>query len=140
MTDAQVLAPQINAPNEIFQLCYAQLSQSNPDFLGDEAEEVDDHFRQSDEVLASEHVVLCCNTSCAIVQMTDAQVLAPQCHQRTRAKAETFGAKGRRLDDVEPGLQPTIRLQTNLVPQVVRAQHLVRLREPEFPRTACVFD
>ncbi len=101
-----------------------------------EPEEIDDHLREPDEILAAQHVVLGGDTGGAVIEMADTQVLAAQRHHRRRAEAETLGAEHRSLDDVEASLQATVRLQPHLVPQVIAAQHLVGLGQTELPRAS----
>ena len=94
--------------------------------FGDKAEEVDDHFGQADEILAAQYLVLCCNARSTIVQVADPQVLATQCDHRASTETETLGAEHGCLDNVETGLESTVRLQADLVTHVLGAQNLVR--------------
>ncbi len=107
---------------------------------GDEAEVVDHHLRQAREVLRAQHVVLGGDAGGAVVQMADAQVLAPQRHHGRSAETEALRADDRRLHHIEPGLEPTVGLQAHAVAQIVAAQGLVGLRQSEFPRRAGVLD
>ena len=109
-------------------------------FLSDKAEEVNDHFGQADEVLAAQHFVLRRNTGRAVIQVTDAQILAAKRHHRPGSKTETLRAQHGRLDDIETRLQTAISLQAHLVSHVLRPQYLVRFRQAEFPGTAGIFD
>ena len=111
-----------------------------PGFLGDEAEEVDDHLRQADEVPAAQHIVLGRDTGRAVVQMTDAQILAAERDHRRGAEAEALRAEHGGLDHVETGFETAVGLQANLVPQTVGPQHLVSFRQTEFPGAARILD
>ena len=76
----------------------------------------------------------------AVVQVTDAQVLAAERHHGRRAEAETLGTDDRRLDDIESRLESAVGLQAHAMTQIVEPQRLMRLRETQFPRRAGVLD
>ena len=108
--------------------------------LRDEAEVVDDHLGQTDEVLAAQHVVLCGHTGGAVVQMADAQVLTAQRDHGRRAEAKALSTQHRRLDHVQAGLQSTVSLHAHLVAHVVATQRLVRLGQTQLPGRAGILD
>ncbi len=131
---------QLGAADELRDASDAELRHDLAAFLRHEAEIVDHHLRQADEVLAAQHVVLRRDAGRAVVEMADAQVLAAERDHRCGAEAEALGADDRRLDHIEAGLQAAIGLQAHPVAQVVDAQRLVRLRQPQLPRRARVLD
>ena len=90
--------------------------------------------------LRAQHVVLRGDAGRAIVEVTDAQVLAPQRDHRRGAEAEALRADERRLDHIETGLQAAVGLQSHSMPQFVGAQRLVGLGQTQFPGRAGVFD
>jgi hypothetical protein len=106
----------------------------------DELEIVHDHLGQADEILGAQHVVLRGDAGGAIVEVADPQVLAAQRDHGRGAEAEALGADDRRLDHVEPGLQAAVGLQAHAMAQLVGAQRLMRLGEPQFPGRAGVLD
>ena len=76
----------------------------------------------------------------AVVQVADAQVLAPERHHRRSAEAEALGPDDCRLDDIQTGLQAAVGLQAHPVPQFVGAQGLVGLGQSQLPGRAGVLD
>ena len=131
---------QVDAADQVFELLHAEFCHQLPHLFGHEAEEIDHHLRQADEVLAAQHLVLRGHAGRAIVQVTDAQVLAAERDQRCRAETETLGAKQRGLDDIETGLEAAVGLQPHLVAQIVATQYLVRFRQTQFPGAAGILD
>ena len=111
-----------------------------PALLRHEPEVVHDHLRQADEIAGAQHVVLRGDAGRTVVEMADAQVLAAERHHRRGAEAEALRADDRRLDDVEPGLQSAVGLQPHAMPQIVGAQGLMSLGDPELPRRPRVLD
>ncbi len=57
----------------------------------------------------------------AVVEMTDAQVLAAQGDHRRGAEAEALGAHDARLDDIESGLETAVSLHPHPAPKAVGA-------------------
>ncbi len=128
------------AADEVLQAPHAERRENLADLARDEQEVVHDHLGQADEELRAQHAVLGRNSRGAVVQVADAQVLAAQGDHRCRPEAEAFGSDQRSLDDIEAGLQPAVGLQAHAMPQIVRAQRLMRLRQPQFPGGAGVLD
>ena len=109
-------------------------------FLRHEPEVVDHHFRQADEELRTQHIVLGCDPGGAVVQMADPQVLASEGNHGCGAEAEAFGADHRGLDDVETGLQSAVGLQPHAVAQFVGPQRLMGLGQAQLPGRPGIFD
>ena len=65
-------------------------------------------------------------------------MMQPVRDQRRRREAEFLGAEKRRDDDVTTRLQLTVRLDRDAAAQIVHHQRLVRLRDTQLPRQACV--
>ena len=99
-----------------------------------------DHVDRATEVLVAQLLVLGRDAGRTVVEVADLQILAAQRHHRRGAEAEALGAKNRRLDHVEPGLQAAIGLQPDLVAQAVDAQRLVHFRQAQLPRAPGVAD
>ena len=131
---------QFSAPNQLRDGAHAHGGHDFPALLGDELEVVHHHLGKADEEFGAQHVVLRRHPSRAIVKVTDAQIFAAQCDHGRSAEAEALRADERGLDDVEPGLQAAVRLQTHAVPQFIGAQRLVRFRQSQLPGGAGIFD
>ena len=80
-----------------------------------------DHVDGATEVLVAQVLHLGGDTGGAVVEVADTQVLAAQRHHRCGTEAEALGAKNRRLDHVQAGLQAAVGLQPDLVAQAVYA-------------------
>ena len=130
----------LGAADDLAEAAHPEGCQDLAHFLGDEAEVVHHHLRQAGEVLRAQHVVLRGDAGRAVVEVADAQVLAPERHHRRGAEPEALRPDDRRLHHVESGLEPAVGLQSHAVAQVVAAQRLVRLRQPELPGRARVLD
>ena len=91
-------------------------------------------------MLATQEVILGRYTGGAVVQVANTQVFTAQRDHRRGAETEAFSTQNRRFDDVEAGLQTTIGLQTNFVPQAVNAQRLMHLGQAQLPRGTGVLD
>ena len=76
----------------------------------------------------------------AIIEVTDAQILAAERHQRRGAEAKALSTDDGGFHDVEACLQTPVRLQAHAVAQIIDAQRLVCFREPQLPGGACIFD
>ena len=131
---------QLGPADNICQLARAELCQPLAGLARDEAKVVHHHLRKADEMLHAQDIVLGRDPGGAIVQVTDAQVLTAERYHGRRAETETLGAEDGGLDDVKTGFQATVGLQPYPSTQVIRAQHLVGLGQPEFPRRAGVLD
>ena len=131
---------QVGAADQLFQTTYAQLGQPLARLFGDEAEEVDHHLGQADEVFLAQRDVLRRDAGGAVVEVADAQVLAAQRDHRRGAEAEALGPQDRRLDHIEAGLETAVSLHQHTTAQAVGTQHLLRLGETQLPRRAGVLD
>ena len=112
---------QVNPSDQLVKAAHTELRHALPNLLGHEAEEVDDHLRQPDEVLAAQHVVLCRNARGAVVEVANAQVFAAQGNHGPGAEAEALGAQHRGLDYVATGLEAAVDLARYLAIVVVPA-------------------
>ena len=131
---------QIGAADQVRQALHAQRREQLAHFPRHEGEVVDQQFRRADKVLLTQILTLGGHAGGAVVQVTDTQVLTAQHHHRHGAEAERLGAQNGRLDHVQTGLQAAVGLQPDLVAQVVGAQRLVRLGQPQLPGGAGVAD
>jgi len=59
--------------------------------------------------------------------------LQPSAYHGRGAEPEALGTENGALDHVQAGLQPTIRLQPDLVAQIVGTQRLLCLAQTQFP-------
>ena len=84
-------------------------------------------------MVVTQVLILCCDTGCAVVQVTDAQVLTTQRDHRAGTEAKAFGAKNGCLDHIKTGFQATVCLYPNFAAQVITTQRLMRFRQPKFP-------
>lgn len=64
-------------------------------------------------MVAAEVVALGGHAGGAVVEVTDAQVLAAERHHRGSAEAETLGPEHGRLDHVQAGLEAAVGLQAD---------------------------
>ncbi len=108
-------------------------------FLGDEAEEVLDHLRRAAELLAQLRI-LRRDAHRARVQVADAHHDAAEHHERSGREAELLGPEQRADHDVATGLHLSVDLHDDPVAQLVEHEHLLRLRQPQFPRQAGVLE
>ena len=59
-------------------------------------------------------------------------------HERRGGKAKLFGTQQSGDDDITAGLKFAVGLHTDPAAQVVQHKNLLRFRQPEFPRYACM--
>ena len=131
---------QVGTANQVGQLAHAKHGQNFAHLFGNEAEIVLDHLYGAAEMLVTQILVLRGNPGSAIIEMTDAQVLATQRHHWRRAKAKAFGSQNRSLDHVKAGFQTAIGLEPDPVTQAIDAQCLMHLGQPQLPGTAGILD
>ncbi len=131
---------QISATHQLFQCAYTEARHQLTCLFGDEAEHVDHHLRHTDKVLGAQALILGGDTHGTVVEVTDTQILAAQCNHRCGTEAEALSTEDGRLDHIETGLQTAVGLQTHLVAQVVGAQDLVGLGEPQLPWGTGILD
>ena len=77
--------------------------------------------------------VLSGNPGRAVVEMTDAEILAPHGHHRRRAKTKTFRTQDGGFHYIEAGLHAAICLQPHLAAQAIAAQGLLHLGNSQLP-------
>ena len=130
----------LGAADDLGERAHTEGGEDLTHLLGHETEVVDHHLGEPGEVLRAQHVVLGGDPGGAVVEMADAQILAPERHHRRAAETEALRAEDRRLHDVEAGLEAPVGLQPHPVAQIVAAQRLVGLGEAELPRRARVLD
>ena len=131
---------ELRAADELGDAAHADRGHDLAAFPRHEPEIIHHHLGQPDEILGPQDVVLGGDAGRAIVEVTDAQVLAAERDHRRRAEAEALGPDDGRLDHVEAGLQAAVGLQPHAMPKFVGTQCLVRFGEPELPRRAGVLD
>ena len=83
-------------------------------------------------MVIAQGLVLGGNTRCAVVQVTDAQVLAAQRNHRRGAETKAFRAENRSLDNIQPGFHATVRLQADIAAQAVAPQCLLHFGKAQF--------
>ena len=127
---------QIGATDEVVETSYTEHRHQFAHLAGDPVEEFHHSLHLTAKMPAAQYRVLCCHACCAVVQVADTQVLAAHDDKRCGAETEALRTQQCRLDDIQSSLDTTIHLQPDTFTQVVGAQDLVCLAQPQFPRTA----
>ena len=132
------LVQQLRTPDNVFERPEPERGQNPAHILGDEGEQIDHLLRRALKFFA-QRLILGAHAHGAGVGMALPDHDAAHGHERGRADAELLGAEHGRDHDVPSGFNAAIRAQRHVVAQPVEHQHLMRLRQPHFPRHARIF-
>ena len=130
---------QVGAAHELFHGARAQPRHDLAQLRGDEAHEALHVFRLADKALA-QLWILRGDAEGTGAQMADAHHAAAHGDERRGGEAKFLRAQQQGDGDIVAAHQLAVRLQRHALAQVVAAQHLMRLGQPDLPRQARVVD
>ena len=136
----RVIRPQrVHPPHHFVDGSKAEFGHDLPQFFGDH-EAIAHHMVGCAGELGAQIRILRGDAHRAGVQVALAHHDAAEGDEGRGGETELLRAEQRRDCDIAPGLQLTIGLQHHARTEVVHHQHLMRLRDAEFPRHAGVLD
>mmetsp|Transcript_111573 Transcript_111573/g.315059 ORF Transcript_111573/g.315059 Transcript_111573/m.315059 type:complete len:613 (-) Transcript_111573:2912-4750(-) len=129
----------IRLADELVEVSEAELRHHSARLLGNKHEIVHDVLRHAFELL-TKHRVLRRDANRARVEVALPHHDAAHGDERCRGEAKPLCAEQRRDHDVTPGSQLPIGLESDPASEAVQHKRLVRLCQPQFPRSSGMLD